>query len=62
MQQDSGENASTSVVEHPRKDDNKCHNLQKENGEVCEETTMNRRQEVRQMPEDPQDTQDQGTP
>ena len=70
MQQDSGENAPLSVVEDPGKDDCKCHNQQKKDGEVCEEgskagawpSPLSRRQEVGQMPEVPQDTQEQGTP
>jgi len=62
MRQDGDENASSGVVEDPRKDDCYGHNHQKENGKVCKETTMNRRQEVRQMPENSQDTQEQGTP
>jgi len=70
MQQGSDENAPLGVVEDPRKDDCKCYDHQKKNGEVCEEgseagawpSPVIRRQEVQQMPEAPQDTQEQGTP
>lgn len=70
MCQDSGENTSAGVVEDPCHDDRQRHNRQHENGEVCEEgseagarsSPFARRQEVRQMPEGPQDTQEQGPP
>lgn len=64
------ENASSGVVEDPRKDDCKCQNHQKKNEEVCEEgsqagawpPSMIRGQEEQQMPEGPQDAQEQCTP
>ena len=58
------------MVEDPCKDDCQCYDKQKKNGEAREEgseagawpSAMIGRQEVQQMPEAPQDTQEQGTP
>ena len=70
MQQGSDENTPLGVVEDPRKDDCKCYDHQKKHGKAHKKgseagawpSPMIRRQEVRQMPEAPQDTQEQGTP